>query len=233
MGNVNPPPTSYRPILPAALRAQAIQELHELQRISAFVNSSLESIKQFLNNFANHPNKTNMDDLESDYESVDTPLVSPFPCSDNDSDDGSGSRFDTAYLMDWIRVLVFLWFRDLVDTLPEYFQLLYLQYGVLVFSGYGVLSFIPLWSLVSGDIVEIKRLLDDLRVTASKEVIENGNAPPLKKVVEGVETTIAPLTAEEKAQRSSEVLDQTFDRLQKLISQLEIHGESISQEDVN
>ncbi|GKD14937.1 ribonuclease H-like domain-containing protein [Tanacetum coccineum] len=32
---------------------------------------------------------------------------------------------------------------------------------------------------------------------------------------------------------SSEVLDQTFDRLQKLISQLEIHGESISQEGVN
>ncbi|GJR73182.1 hypothetical protein Tco_0085547 [Tanacetum coccineum] len=128
------------------------------------------------------------------------------------------------------------------------------------------------------------------------EVIENGNAPPVTKIVEGVETTIAPSTAEEKAQRrlelkarstllmgipnehqlkfnsikdaksllqavekrfggnaatkktqrnllkqqyenftasSSEVLDQTFDRLQKLISQLEIHGESISQEDVN
>ncbi|GJR48590.1 putative ribonuclease H-like domain-containing protein [Tanacetum coccineum] len=102
------------------------------------------------------------------------------------------------------------------------------------------------------------------------EVIENGNAPLITKVVEGVETTIAPTTAEEKAQRrlelkarstllmgipnehqlkfnsikdaksllqavekSSEVLDQTFDRLQKLISQLEIHGESISQEDVN
>ncbi|GKC60514.1 hypothetical protein Tco_1088112 [Tanacetum coccineum] len=30
---------------------------------------------------------------------------------------------------------------------------------------------------------------------------------------------------------SSEVLDQSFDRLQKLISQLEIHGKSISQED--
>ncbi|GKA99072.1 putative ribonuclease H-like domain-containing protein [Tanacetum coccineum] len=96
------------------------------------------------------------------------------------------------------------------------------------------------------------------------EVIENGNAPPITKVVEGVETTIAPTTTEEKAQRRlelkarstfiegtislmntiegqyenftasiSEVLDQTFDRLQKLISQLEIHGESISQEDVN
>ncbi|GJT59623.1 hypothetical protein Tco_1003156 [Tanacetum coccineum] len=34
-------------------------------------------------------------------------------------------------------------------------------------------------------------------------------------------------------EKSSEVLDQTFDRIQKLTSQLEIHGESISQEDVN
>ncbi|GJS76337.1 retrovirus-related pol polyprotein from transposon TNT 1-94 [Tanacetum coccineum] len=128
------------------------------------------------------------------------------------------------------------------------------------------------------------------------EVIENGNAPLITKVVKGVETIISPATAEEKAQRrlelkvrstllmgipnehqlkfnsikdaksllqavkkrfggnaatkktqrnllkqqyenftesSSEVLDQTFDRLQKLISQLEIHGDSISQEDVN
>ncbi|GKF44857.1 hypothetical protein Tco_0131409, partial [Tanacetum coccineum] len=32
---------------------------------------------------------------------------------------------------------------------------------------------------------------------------------------------------------SLEVLDQTFDRLQKLISQLKIHGESSSQQDVN
>ncbi|GJS64875.1 ribonuclease H-like domain-containing protein [Tanacetum coccineum] len=33
------------------------------------------------------------------------------------------------------------------------------------------------------------------------EVIENGNEPPITKVVEGVETTIAPTTGEEKAQR--------------------------------
>ncbi|GJV52710.1 hypothetical protein Tco_1448451 [Tanacetum coccineum] len=51
----------------------------------------------------------------------------------------------------------------------------------------------------------------------------NGNAPPITKLVEGVKTIIAPSTTEEKAQR----------RLQKLISQLEIHGKSISQEDVN
>ncbi|GJV81466.1 hypothetical protein Tco_1517336 [Tanacetum coccineum] len=99
---------------------------------------------------------------------------------------------------------------------------------------------------------------------------ENSNAPLIKKVIEGVETTIAPTIAEEKVQRrlelkatstllmgipnehqlkfnsikdakslmqaiekSLEVLDQTFDRLQKLINQLEIHGKSISQEDVN
>ncbi|GJU72793.1 hypothetical protein Tco_1264198 [Tanacetum coccineum] len=128
------------------------------------------------------------------------------------------------------------------------------------------------------------------------EVIENGNAPPITKVIKGVKTIIAYTTAEEKAQRrlefkarstlligilnehqlkfnsiknaksllqavetrfggnaatkktqrnllkqqyenftasSSKVLDQTFDRIQKPISQLEIHGESISQEDVN
>nr|GEV23938.1 retrovirus-related Pol polyprotein from transposon TNT 1-94 [Tanacetum cinerariifolium] len=105
-----------------------------------------------------------------------------------------------------------------------------------------------------------------VRIKSHHEVtaVKNGNAPPITQVCEGVETTISPTTAEEKAQRkllrrglegtfatkktqrnllkeqyenftvsSSEVLDQTFDRLQKLISQLEIHGESISQEDVN
>ncbi|GJW20290.1 hypothetical protein Tco_0030912 [Tanacetum coccineum] len=37
------------------------------------------------------------------------------------------------------------------------------------------------------------------------EVIENGNAPPITKVIEGVETIIAPTTAEEKAQRRLEL----------------------------
>ncbi|GJS25175.1 hypothetical protein Tco_0453807 [Tanacetum coccineum] len=86
--NANPPPTSNRLDLLAALHAQAVQELHELQRISAFVDSRLESIKRFLKNFANQPNETNMNDLESDDESVDTPLIYPFSHSDNDSDDG-------------------------------------------------------------------------------------------------------------------------------------------------
>ncbi|GKF65200.1 hypothetical protein Tco_0191717 [Tanacetum coccineum] len=45
-------------------------------------------------------------------------------------------------------------------------------------------------------------------VAASKVPVlkpENGNAPLIKKVVEGVETTIAPSTAEEKAQRRLEL----------------------------
>nr|GEV10964.1 hypothetical protein [Tanacetum cinerariifolium] len=88
MENTNPPPTSNRPVLLAALRTQPFQELHELTRISVFINSHLESIERFLNNFANQPNETNMNDLEFDVELVDTPLVSPFPYSDNDSDDG-------------------------------------------------------------------------------------------------------------------------------------------------
>ncbi|GJX37905.1 hypothetical protein Tco_0251208 [Tanacetum coccineum] len=88
MENANPSPTNNRPVLPAALRAQAIQELHELQKILAFVDSRLKSIERFLNDFSNQPNETNTNDLESDNESVDTPLVSPFPHSDNDSDDG-------------------------------------------------------------------------------------------------------------------------------------------------
>ncbi|GJR23184.1 hypothetical protein Tco_0971711 [Tanacetum coccineum] len=46
--------------------------------------------------------------------------------------------------------------------------------------------------------VRIKRLLDDFRVTAAQM---NGNAPPITKLVEGVETIIVYATAKEKAQR--------------------------------
>ncbi|GJQ93625.1 hypothetical protein Tco_0004764 [Tanacetum coccineum] len=49
---------------------------------------ALELLLLAMINAATRPNKTDMNDLESDDESVDTPLVSPFPHSDNDSDDG-------------------------------------------------------------------------------------------------------------------------------------------------
>ncbi|GKE02923.1 hypothetical protein Tco_1390906 [Tanacetum coccineum] len=103
------------------------------------------------------------------------------------------------------------------------------------------------------------------------ELIVNGDSPPPKRTVDGVEQTYPPTTVEEKLARKNELkargtllmalpnehqlkfnsyknakslmeaiekrfregLDQIYDRLQKLISQLEIHGETISQEDVN
>ncbi|GJY63678.1 hypothetical protein Tco_0465138 [Tanacetum coccineum] len=55
--------------------------------ISAFVDSRLESIEQFLHNFIDHPSKTNINNLEFNDESADTPLVSPFPHLDNYSGD--------------------------------------------------------------------------------------------------------------------------------------------------
>ncbi|GJY52014.1 ribonuclease H-like domain-containing protein [Tanacetum coccineum] len=107
-------------------------------------------------------------------------------------------------------------------------------------------------------------------ISMTYQIIINGDSPPPKRTVNGVEQTYPPTTAEEKLARknelkargallmalpnehqlkfsaykcdktlmeaiekSSEGLDQTYDRLQKLISQLEILGETISQEDMN
>nr|GFB38423.1 protein kinase-like domain, concanavalin A-like lectin/glucanase domain protein [Tanacetum cinerariifolium] len=88
MENANPPLTLDPPALPTVLHVKVVQELDELQEISAYIDSRLENIKHFLNGFLNPPNKINMDDLESDNESVDTPFVSPFLDLDDDSDDG-------------------------------------------------------------------------------------------------------------------------------------------------
>ncbi|GJV96612.1 retrovirus-related pol polyprotein from transposon TNT 1-94 [Tanacetum coccineum] len=128
------------------------------------------------------------------------------------------------------------------------------------------------------------------------EIIENGNAPIVTKIVDGKDTVIPPITVKVKVQRraelkerstllmalpnehqlnfntykdakslmqaienrfrgntatkktlknvlkqqyenfaasSTEVIEQTYERLQKLISQMEMHGEVISQEDIN
>nr|GEW61159.1 Gag-Pol polyprotein [Tanacetum cinerariifolium] len=86
--NANPPPTNNLPVLPAALRAKVAQEINELQAISTYVDSRLENNDQFLNGFTQQPNENDVDDLEPDDESVDTPLVYPFLDSDDASNDG-------------------------------------------------------------------------------------------------------------------------------------------------
>ncbi|GJX04608.1 putative ribonuclease H-like domain-containing protein [Tanacetum coccineum] len=92
------------------------------------------------------------------------------------------------------------------------------------------------------------------------EVIVNGDSPPPKRTVDGVEQTYPPTTAEEKLARKNELksrgtllmalpnehqlkfntykcaktmIEAIEKRLQQLISQLEILGETISQEDMN
>nr|GEV11730.1 ribonuclease H-like domain-containing protein [Tanacetum cinerariifolium] len=74
------------------------------------------------------------------------------------------------------------------------------------------------------------------------EVILNGDSPAPTRVIEGIVPLVAPTTAEQRLARknklkargsSFESLDQIHDRLQKLISQLEILRESLSQEDIN
>ncbi|GJW95646.1 ribonuclease H-like domain-containing protein [Tanacetum coccineum] len=57
------------------------------------------------------------------------------------------------------------------------------------------------------------------------EIVKIGNAPIVTKTVDGKETAIE--------NRIGEVIEKTYERLQKLISQLEMHGEVIPQEDIN
>ncbi|GJS23288.1 hypothetical protein Tco_0451920, partial [Tanacetum coccineum] len=64
------------------------QELTELYTILASIDSRLENIDQFLNGFKNRPNENNMNDPEAKDESFNTPIVSPFLDSDENSDDG-------------------------------------------------------------------------------------------------------------------------------------------------
>nr|GEY20634.1 ribonuclease H-like domain-containing protein [Tanacetum cinerariifolium] len=70
------------------------------------------------------------------------------------------------------------------------------------------------------------------------EIIENDNVSIVTKLVDGKKTIIPPITVEEKqyenfAASNTELIEQTYKRLQKLISQLEMHGKVIPQEDIN
>ncbi|GKE22303.1 hypothetical protein Tco_1433815, partial [Tanacetum coccineum] len=60
------------------------------------------------------------------------------------------------------------------------------------------------------------------------QIVYGGNKESKK-----VQRTLLKQQYENFAALSSDTIDQTFDRLQKLISQLEIHGEVINQEDMN
>nr|GEV77640.1 hypothetical protein [Tanacetum cinerariifolium] len=69
------------------------------------------------------------------------------------------------------------------------------------------------------------------------EVILNGDSPVPTRVIEDVLQPVAPTTAEQRLAKKNKLkargLDQIHDMLQELVSQLEIHEVSLSQEDVN
>nr|GEU89119.1 putative ribonuclease H-like domain-containing protein [Tanacetum cinerariifolium] len=117
----------------------------------------------------------------------------------------------------------------------------------------------PYYSLRDKDLQESK----DLQVMRIEQyflmtdyslwkVILNGDSPIPTRVIDGVVQPVAPTTAEQRNKETKKVqktllkqqynnfigssfesLDQIHDRLQKLISQLEILGESLSQKDTN
>nr|GEU97135.1 hypothetical protein [Tanacetum cinerariifolium] len=70
------------------------------------------------------------------------------------------------------------------------------------------------------------------------DIMENGNAPIVTKTIDGKETIIPPTSVEDKqyenfAPSSTEVIKKTYERLQKLISQLEMHEiETLSLDDL-
>nr|GEW87112.1 hypothetical protein [Tanacetum cinerariifolium] len=89
----------FVPTLLNGLRARITQEINELRAISSMIDSCLENIdytqikipphvliKQLLNDFMDSPDMLEMDDLESDNESIDTPIVSLFLDLDDELD---------------------------------------------------------------------------------------------------------------------------------------------------
>nr|GEY91048.1 hypothetical protein [Tanacetum cinerariifolium] len=71
------------------------------------------------------------------------------------------------------------------------------------------------------------------------EIIENGNAPIVTKIVDGniatkkTQKNLLKQQYENFAASNTEVIEQTYKRLQKLVSQLEMHGEVIPQKEIN
>nr|GEV15427.1 hypothetical protein [Tanacetum cinerariifolium] len=103
---------------------------------------------------------------------------------------------------------------------------------------YFLMTDYSLWDVIlNGDSPAPTRVVDGLKFNSHKDI---------KSLMKAIEKRFGGNTETKKVQKtllkkqyenftgsSSESLDQIHDRLQKLVSQLEIHGVSLSQEDVN
>ncbi|GKD85372.1 ribonuclease H-like domain-containing protein, partial [Tanacetum coccineum] len=108
-------------------------------------------------------------------------------------------------------------------------------------------SKVPMLKLENGNAPSIKKVVKGVKTTIAPSTVEEkfNSIKDAKSLLQAIEKRFGGNAATKKTQRnllkqqyenftasSLEVLDQPFDKLQNLISQLDIHGESISQEDV-
>ncbi|GJV65349.1 hypothetical protein Tco_1476177 [Tanacetum coccineum] len=110
---------------------------------------------------------------------------------------------------------------------------------------YFLMTYYALWEvIVNGDSLPPKRTVDGVEqtypLTTAEEKLARKNELKArekrfggKKESKKTQKTLLKKQYENFNGSSSEGLDQTYDKLQKLISQLEILGETISQEDRN
>ncbi|GKA01938.1 hypothetical protein Tco_0674603 [Tanacetum coccineum] len=104
---------------------------------------------------------------------------------------------------------------------------------------YFLMTYYSLWEVIKNGNKVLKRTVGETKQEYEPTTAEEKQDRRNEKRYEGkkesnkVQRTLLKQQYENFAGLSSETMDQTFDRLQKLISQLEIQGEVITQEDMN
>ncbi|GJY01202.1 hypothetical protein Tco_0359354 [Tanacetum coccineum] len=107
-------------------------------------------------------------------------------------------------------------------------------------------SKVPMLKPEDGNSAPKTKLVEGVETILPPTILKFNSIKNAKSLLEAIEKRFGGNAAIKKTQRnllkqqyenfsapSSETLDQTFDRLQKLVSQLEILGEKLSQKDVN
>ncbi|GKF14209.1 hypothetical protein Tco_0055671, partial [Tanacetum coccineum] len=109
---------------------------------------------------------------------------------------------------------------------------------------YFIMTDYSLWELIKNANKVLKRTVgeteQEYEPTTAEEKQDRRNKMKARGTLYGgnkeskkVQRTLLKKQYENFAGTSSEIMDQTFDRLQKLITQMEIQGEVITQEDMN
>ncbi|GJS04174.1 putative ribonuclease H-like domain-containing protein [Tanacetum coccineum] len=180
----------------------------------------LVPFEQLLDDFVDPPDELLVDDSESDTKSYETPLISPFLDSDDESDD-----------------------EEVINELNEYGNIwnFYLD---------RIINNHNLWDvIINGDLEEEP---EPTRETSAPPAPKTAKQLAAKRNQERVKSILLLAIPDEYLLKfhnvaeakslwefenfstaSNESPDKAYDRFQKLISQLEVHGAPISKEDIN